>query len=182
MKKYVQWICRTKKSWRYICKGVQNATNIQLERIMNKELENKLRPFLPRFLHTFFKKKFIYSEKASKSEEISLQVFWPSQKTLTLRFVFLLLHFYKLCQMHKLDKLSIAIPSIEVSGHVLDDRTEKQISIHLNFLSVHFQNGFTLDRSTLIFFGCYICICWRVHFPILFFFKIKTEFPSQCLI
>ena len=83
--------------------------------------------------------------------------------------------------MHKLDKLSIAIPSIEVSGHVLDDRTEKQISIHLNFLSVHFQNGFTLDRSTLIFFGCYICICWRVHFPILFFSRSKQNFLVSVL-
>ena len=38
--------------------------------------------------------------------------------------------------MHKLDKLSIAIPSIEVSGHVLDDRTEKQISIHLKLIQL----------------------------------------------
>ena len=31
------------------------------------------------------------------------------------------------------------------------DRRGKQISIHLNFLFVHFQNGLTLDKSTLIF-------------------------------
>ena len=151
-----------------------------LERSMNKKLENKLRhPFYLGFFTLCKKKKFIYSEEATRSEKISFfWLFWPSQKTLTLWFVFLLLNSYKLCQMHKLDKLSVAIPSIEVSGHVLDDRTEKQISIHLNFLFRAFPKWFHFGQVHLNFFR-------MLHLHLLasalsHFVFFKTEFPGQC--